>query len=1018
MNLFGQTIVDEDDSATIQPGFGRVYRADKPVEAPTHHALDMEALKTWVYPKNLGAVRDYQYSIVKNGLFNNTLVALPTGLGKTFIAATVMLNFYRWTKTAKIVFVAPTKPLVAQQVDACFNIVGIARSDTTMLTGDVAPALRVEEWQSKRVFFMTPQTLLNDISRGYADPKSIVLLVVDEAHRSTGEYAYAKVVKQMRRFNPYFRVLALTATPGSKVETVQEVIDNLGISHTEIRTEESIDIRQYVHQRNIDQRIIDPSDEMCEIKDLFSKALKPMMDKLTKQNIYYGRDPMAITTFGLMKQEQDWMKSAGRHVPQPLQHMMRAIFAILKSLAHSIKLLNFHGIKPFFDNLKDFRSDVEEKGQKGSKYKQQLVADPSFQDMMHKVEGWLRIPNFVGHPKLAELAETMLNHFMDAKEGSATRAIVFSEYRDSAEEIVRALSIHKPLIKPTVFVGQAESKRSAGMKQAQQIETVEKFRTGEYNVLVATSIGEEGLDIGQVDLIVCYDASSSPIRMLQRMGRTGRKREGNVVLLLMRGKEEESFSRARENYEAMQSLICEGSKFNFRHDLSTRIVPRDLRPEVDMQQIEIPVENTQNPSLPEPGRRKAGAAKKKMPPKKFHMPDGVETGFVTASRIGQMDSFVKKGPAKKGLKKTAPPEPCELEQLAQIPPLEAVLLNSRQMAELDRNYRSLPFNRSKVEEIQLVDVNAHPALNRRLRPIGKVQHGVRTKRYVKLMQTWATKYKDPADRWHRPHGNEDTSRWEEIPFPPFAPDTDEEMPLKGAKKRQSAPSGLDNPDSAEGPRPKKRKSNIPTKRTPVSIPSDAEECDSEETVREAPKRGRPKKGAAPKPRGRKPQKRAPRKKGGINSDELGDDCDRDSDMEDTDGSDDGADLLDFVVGDDHPVSSIQDISDDLPSSVTSTPVLKRTKPKPFFEPTSLPATQDSCDDLPDLSVVATRPAMAKKAVKRGRPAIVDDSDASEDDGGFKGQTDEDEDEEVQPRGQAGRHNRRRAVIEESEEDDY
>ncbi|CRK31624.1 hypothetical protein BN1708_018791, partial [Verticillium longisporum] len=183
----------------------------------------------------------------------------------------------------------------------------------------------------------------------------------------------------MRRFNPYFRVLALTATPGSKVETVQEVIDNLGISHTEIRTEDSIDIRQYVHQRNIDQRIIDPSYEMCEVKDLFTKALKPMMDKLTKQNIYYGRDPMAITTFGLMKQEQDWMKSAGRHVPQPLQHMMRAIFAILKSLAHSIKLLNFHGIKPFFDNLKDFRSDVEEKGQKGSKYKKQLVADPSFQ---------------------------------------------------------------------------------------------------------------------------------------------------------------------------------------------------------------------------------------------------------------------------------------------------------------------------------------------------------------------------------------------------------------------------------------------------------------------------------------------------------------------------------------------------------------------------------------------------------------------------------------------------------------
>jgi ATP-dependent DNA helicase MPH1 len=158
-------------------------------------------MSTWVYPTNLGAIRDYQFSIVKNSLFNNTLVALPTGLGKTFIAATVMLNFYRWTKSAKIVFVAPTKPLVAQQVDACYQIVGIPRSDTTLLTGDIAPALRVDEWQEKRVFFMTPQTLLNDLSHGYADPKSIALLVVDEAHRAVGEYAYAKVTKLIRRFS-------------------------------------------------------------------------------------------------------------------------------------------------------------------------------------------------------------------------------------------------------------------------------------------------------------------------------------------------------------------------------------------------------------------------------------------------------------------------------------------------------------------------------------------------------------------------------------------------------------------------------------------------------------------------------------------------------------------------------------------------------------------------------------------------------------------------------------------------
>lgn len=96
--------------------------------------FDYEAGKTWIYPTNY-PVRDYQFSIVKEALFKNTLVVLPTGLGKTFIAAVVMFNIYRWFPNGKVVFMAPTKPLVAQQVDACFNITGIPQEDTTQMTG-------------------------------------------------------------------------------------------------------------------------------------------------------------------------------------------------------------------------------------------------------------------------------------------------------------------------------------------------------------------------------------------------------------------------------------------------------------------------------------------------------------------------------------------------------------------------------------------------------------------------------------------------------------------------------------------------------------------------------------------------------------------------------------------------------------------------------------------------------------------------------------------------------------------
>ncbi|KJZ78328.1 hypothetical protein HIM_02366 [Hirsutella minnesotensis 3608] len=957
--LWGTEVAQEPLQQSQAPN-GRVFRADLPREEPSHHVLDHEAMQTWVYPTNLGAIRDYQFSIVKNSLFNNTLVALPTGLGKTFIAATVMLNFYRWTKSAKIVFVAPTKPLVAQQIDACYNIVGIPRSETTLLTGDIPPALRVDEWATRRVFFMTPQTLLNDISHGYADPKSIVLMVIDEAHRAVGEYAYAKATKLIRRFSNSFRVLALTATPGSKIETVQEVVDNLGISHCEIRTEDSIDIRQYVHQRNIEITVLDPSDEMNLVGELFTEALKPLLEKLSSQNIYYGRNPMALTAYGLMQAQKEWLQTRGRHVNQGVQFMMRAIFTVLMGLAHSIKLLNFHGIKPFYDNLVDFRDEQEGKGQTGSKYKRQLIEHPSFQEMMKKISAWLRSDGFVSHPKLTALADVVLNHFMDRGEGSATRVIVFSEYRDSADQIVGMLNKHRPLIKASVFVGQADGKRGEGMKQAQQIQTIDRFKKGDFNVLVATSIGEEGLDIGQVDLIVCYDASASPIRMLQRMGRTGRKRAGNITLLLMRGKEEDQFAKSKDSYEKMQQLICDGSRFNFRFDLSKRIVPRDIRPEVDKKHVDIPIENTQDSSLPEPKKRRAPRGKK-MPPKKFHMPDGVETGFQTVS------SFLK--PAGKPATPKRRKDP-ELEQLVEVPDLNSVLLTKEELQELNRSYRDLPFNHSVVEETDMPSMTAYPQLQRRLQPVSRLKHGTFTRRCVKALRKMGMRPNELV----RHCRDVDTSNYQEIPVKPFVHSdgeesgADDDLPTTTSRDALRAQSSTVNGN--QGNVGQKRK------RPAITAAPLSEHENSEEGDETSPKR-RKRQPLGSKSRRAKQKGKRQTAAGGINSDELGDDCERDSDLMDPSDSDDGADLEGFVVEDNQATSSMMD-SQATPSQVgpTRSNPQDRSQRYPNASP-QFPASQES-DDIPDLATL-----MGKKQAAKQRSGRRVDSGSESNDAGMK-----------------------------------
>lgn len=93
-------------------------------------------------------------------------MALPTGLGKTFIAAVVMYNYFRWFPEGKIVFTAPSRPLVTQQIEACHNTVGIPQEWTIDMKGNLSPEKRSSFWKSKRVFFVTPQILENDIHSG------------------------------------------------------------------------------------------------------------------------------------------------------------------------------------------------------------------------------------------------------------------------------------------------------------------------------------------------------------------------------------------------------------------------------------------------------------------------------------------------------------------------------------------------------------------------------------------------------------------------------------------------------------------------------------------------------------------------------------------------------------------------------------------------------------------------------------------------------------------------------------
>ncbi|KAI4469154.1 fanconi anemia group m fancm family member [Holotrichia oblita] len=441
--------------------------------------FDLQAGQTWIYPTNY-PVRDYQFNIVSECLFRNTLVSLPTGLGKTFIAAVVMYNFYRWYPSGKIVFMAPTKPLVKQQIEACYNIMAIPKETTAELTGTKAQISRKDIWMCKRVFFITPQVLQNDINTVPELGKQIKCIVIDEAHKAKGNHAYCEVLRQITECNKHFRVLALSATPGSTITDVTEIINNLLISHLEIRTDDSPDVAPYVSNGDW-RRIL-----------VTNRVIAGNFANLTKGRIFM------ISKEFQEKNKHTKMRNYG--------DIMRNLNLCI-TLYHGYELLIRHGLRGF------------------------------------------------------------LNYF-----------------KETVKEIYALLVQHTPAIKPKYFLGQSS------ITQKQQIHAVNSFRSGDCNTLISTCIGEEGLDIGEVDLIVCFDISNkSPIRLVQRMGRTGRKKEGKIIVLVTEGKEEEILKECLVNKHYLSKNILKSREIHsnlFQHN--PRMIPDSLTPTCQKIHVSVP----------------------------------------------------------------------------------------------------------------------------------------------------------------------------------------------------------------------------------------------------------------------------------------------------------------------------------------------------------------------------------------------------------------------------------------------
>ena len=467
--------------------------------------------------------RLYQIDLAQMALRSNTLVVLPTGMGKTVVALIVMANVMQKRK-GKVLLLAPTKPLVEQHA-SFFRDMMVGKS-VTVLTGEIDPEEREALWLQNDIIVSTPQVVANDLKNERVSLKDVQLIVFDEAHRAVGSYAYVAVANA---YKDYCRlVLGMTASPGGSKAKIKEVCESLGIVDIEVRTEYDPDVAPYVQDVQMQHIEVDVPVDMRKIIAIMSSLYETYIKELTNLGVLERGRPVNMRyLLDVQNNLQARLRSGEKN-----KTIYRALSlqAMAVKIEHALGLAETQGTSSLSAYLE--RLVVEASSDDGSKASKVVVSSEQFKDVLELMK---TIKS--EHPKLSKVMSIVSQQVNDKPN---SRVLVFTHYRDTCDLMATKLAT-VPGVRVAKLVGQADRVGERGLKQKDQVGVLDKFRNGDFNVVVATSVGEEGLDVAQTDLVVFYEPVASEIRSIQRRGRTGRKRAGRVVILITKDTRDQAY---------------------------------------------------------------------------------------------------------------------------------------------------------------------------------------------------------------------------------------------------------------------------------------------------------------------------------------------------------------------------------------------------------------------------------------------------------------------------------------------
>nr|WP_231624170.1 DEAD/DEAH box helicase [Methanobrevibacter arboriphilus] len=473
----------------------------------------------------------------------------------------------------------------------------------------------------------TPQTIESDLLNGRYDLEDVSLLVFDECHHAVGSYAYVYLGQRYVKTAKNHLILGLTASPGSNKDKIRQICENLFIEDVVVKNEDDVDVKPYFNPIEIDWVKVNMSKELEKIKNHINKALRHRLKMLKNLNVI---STISVNKIDILKARGKVQNRIARATNPPKEcYQAISILSAVINLQHALELLETQGVSTF----NKYVSRIRKKNTKAAKG---LLIDADFSQAILLSEqaeknGW-------EHPKLKKLMEILKEelNIVDIKQSKLIestdqennlsktnnsskdnnsyknnsssnmnknkRIIVFTQFRDTLEMIQK--KCEKEGINSVKFYGQGSRDGEKGLTQTEQKNIIKSFKIGTYDVLISTSVAEEGIDIPSVDLVVLYEPVPSEVRMIQRRGRTGRKNTGNMKVLIAKGTRDEGYYWASLNKEKQMKkhLIDKDSLKNLnknsfnksKHEINSKIIGRKAEIGVILDDDGISINNNHN----------------------------------------------------------------------------------------------------------------------------------------------------------------------------------------------------------------------------------------------------------------------------------------------------------------------------------------------------------------------------------------------------------------------------------------